>query len=231
MKKEEMKKICLGIITLAVFLFPCPSLLLAQGDTKNQTKPMLTPPKERPTEETKGPVYTRTPKKAVIAGVPLGASRGEITALFNAKKIAPTQRSAPMDIFPRLIGEISFIKKAYLYYNQDRLTKLTIFFNAPPDNPNNAGEPLFELYREIRKKLVNDYGQPTNTTDYLHPNFYYQLVAIETGNASKFDYWENVDDLKILLTLKGKDGEIECALTYQYLYFQSDLEIKVIRGN
>jgi hypothetical protein len=56
-------------------------------------------------------------------------------------------------------------------------------------------------------------------------------VAIETGNASKFDYWENVDDLKILLTLKGKDGEIECALTYQYLYFQSDLEIKVIRGN
>ena len=228
-----MKRIGLGIMTLAVILFPTPSLLLAQSDHKADypVKPTIETSKEKPNGDSKGAVWVRPPKKVVISGVPLGASRGQITALFKANNIVPTQRSAPLDIFPRLIGEISSIKNAYLYYSQDRLTKLTILFKTPPDNQNNIGEPLFNLYKELRNKLVRDYGQPTNTTDYLHPNFYYNLVALEYGNAYKLDYWENVDDMKVLLSLKGKDGEIECALTYQYLYFESDLMIKALKGN
>jgi len=229
-----MKMIGLRIMTLTVFLFSPNLPLLAQEDYKiieKKPKLMTEVSKEKPNGDAKGGLWIRNPKKPVIAGVPMGASRQEVTDLFKAKHIAPSQRSAPLDIFPRLIGEISFIKKAYLYYTGDRLTKLTILFNVPPDNQNKIGEPLFEFYKEIRNKMVRDYGQPTNTTDYLHPNMYYTLVALETGNAYKFDYWENVDDMKILLSLKGKDGEIECSLTYQYLYFESDLLLKAIKGH
>jgi hypothetical protein len=106
-----------------------------------------------------------------------------------------------------------------------------MLFNVPTDTKNLTGEYLFDLYKELRKKLVHDYGQPTNTTDYCHPNFSYTLVALETGNAYKLDYWENVDDLKILLSLKGREGEIDFSLTYQYLYFESDVLLKTIKGN
>jgi len=229
-----MKMIGLRIMAMVIFLFSSNLPLLAQEDHKTTEKYPKTGvgvSKDRPNGEANEPLLLKNPKKPVIAGVPMGASRREITDLFNAKHIAPSQRSAPLDIFPRLIGEISFIKKAYLYYTGDRLTKLTILFNVPPDNQNKIGEPLFDFYREIRKKMVRDYGQPTNTTSHVHPNFYYTLVAFETGNAYKLDYWENVDDLKILLSLKGKDGEIECSLTYQYLYFETDLMLKTIKGN
>ena len=156
-------------------------------------------------------------KQPVVAGVPLGATRSEIMRIFSAKNISPQQRTGPADIFPRLIGEISYIKKAYVFYTDDQASKLHIIFNVPPDLKKNTGESLFGLYRELRKSLVQLYGQPTNTTAYVHPNFPYELVALETGNAYFFDYWENVDDLKILLSLKGQKEEIDFSLTYQYL--------------
>jgi hypothetical protein len=159
----------------------------------------------------------RSHKQPVVAGVPLGAPRSEITRIFAEKNISPQQRTAPMDIFPRLIGEISFIKKANLFYTQDRLSKLNITFDVPIDSKTMTGEPLFDFNGELRKNLIRIYGQPTNTTSYVHPNFPYQLIALETGNAYFFDYWENVDDMKVLLSLKGREGEIELTLTYQYL--------------
>jgi hypothetical protein len=153
----------------------------------------------------------------VVAGIPLGAHRSKISRIFSEKNIQPQQQTAPMDTFPRLIGEISFIKKANLFYTKDRLSKLNIIFDVPIDSKTTAGEPLFDFYSELRKNLIETYGQPTNTTSYVHPNFHYQLVALETGNAYFFDYWENVDDMKVLLSLKGRGGEIELTLTYQYL--------------
>jgi hypothetical protein len=150
-------------------------------------------------------------------GVPLGSQRSEIIRIFSEKNISPQQRTVPMDIFPRLIGEISFIKKANLFYTQDRLSKLNMIFDVPIDSKTLTGEPLFDFYGELRKNLIRTYGQPTNTTSYVHPNFPYRLIALETGNAYFFDYWENVDDLKILLSLKGREGEVEFTLTYQYL--------------
>ena len=159
----------------------------------------------------------RNKKQPLVAGVPLGVPRSEIMRLFSAKNISPQQRTAPADIFPRLIGEISYIKKAYLFYTHDRLSKIEILFDVPIDSKNMTGESLFQFYKELRKQLVRYYGQPTNTTAYVHPNFTYELVALETGNAYYFDYWENVDDLKILLSLKGQKEKIDFSLTYQYL--------------
>jgi hypothetical protein len=155
-------------------------------------------------------------KKIVIAGIPMGTKRSEIMSLLTGKNIAPLQRTVPMDIFPRLIREISYLKKAYLFYTKDQLSKLTLLFNVPYEKTS-TGEPLFEFYKELLKKLTQHYGQPTNNTAYVHPNFAYTLVALETGNAYFFDYWENVEDMKILLSLKGRDGEINFSLTYQYL--------------
>jgi hypothetical protein len=160
---------------------------------------------------------TRIQKRPIVSGVSLGSQRSEITKLFKDKNISPLQRTVPMDVFPRLIGEISYIKKANLFYNKDRLSKINIVFNLPYDPKTPTGEPLFEFYKELRKNLLRSYGQPTNTMSYVHPNFSYELVALETGNAYFFDYWENVDDMKILLSLKGKEGEIDFTLTYQYI--------------
>ena len=156
-------------------------------------------------------------KQPVVAGVPLGSPRSEIFRIFSEKNISPQQRTVPMDIFPRLIGEISYIKKANLFYTQDRLSKLNMIFDVPIDTKTLTGGPLFDFYGELRKNLIRTYGQPTNTTSYVHPNFPYQLVALETGNAYFFDYWENVDDLRVLLSLKGREEEVEFTLTYQYL--------------
>lgn len=162
-------------------------------------------------------VPTSYQKIPVVAGIPLGAHRSEISRIFSEKNIQPQQQTASMDTSPRLIGEISFIKKVNLFYTKDRLSKLNIIFDVPIDSKTTAGEPLFDFYKELRKNLIETYGQPTNTTSYVHPNFHYQLVALETGNAYFFDYWENVDDMKVLLSLKGRGGEIELNLTYQYL--------------
>jgi len=170
-----------------------------------------------PTSYTKSDDTTASHKRPVLAGVPMGSPRSEIFTIFSEKNISPEPRTAPMDIFPRLIGEISFIKKANLFYTQDRLSKLNIIFDVPIDSKTMTGEPLFDFYSELRKNLMRTYGQPTNTTSYVHPNFHYQLIALETGNAYFFDYWENADDMKILLSLKGREGKIEFTLTYQYL--------------
>lgn len=156
-------------------------------------------------------------KQPVVAGVAMGTKRSEVFRLFTEKNIASQQRTVPIDVFPRLIGEISHIKKAYLFYTNDRLSKLEIVFSVPLDSKVPTGEPLFNFYGELRRVLVKNYGQPTNTTDYVHPNFPYKLVALETGNAYSFDYWENADDMKILLALKGKEEAITFSLTYQYL--------------
>jgi hypothetical protein len=220
MIKNKIGRYVLGMIMLAAFIIPRPPLVMAQGESTTKK-----------TGQAEAEATYRVPKKPVIAGIPMGASRSEIMSLFNSKQIAPLQRTAPMDTFPRLIGEISHIKKAYLFYTNDRLTKLNILFSVPADSKNLTGEPIFEFYKELRKKLTNDYGQPTNSTDYVHPNFQYTLVALESGNAYKLDYWENVDDMKILLSLKGREGEIDFFLTYQYLYFESDLLLKTIKGN
>jgi hypothetical protein len=217
MIKNKIGRYCFGIVTLAALVFPSPHTALAQKKDTNGDHKLSE--------------WARVPKKPKIAGIPMGATRSEIMSLFNSKQIAPLQRTAPMDIFPRLIGEISHIKKAYLYYTNDRLTKLQIVFTVPVDSKDMTGEPLFDFYKELRKKLLHDYGQPTNSTDYVHPNFPYTLVALETGNAYKLDYWENVDDMKILLSLKGRKEVIDFSLTYQYLYFESDLLLKTIRGN
>jgi hypothetical protein len=218
MIKNKTGRYFLGIVTLAAFVIPSSPPVMAQPQGKNG--------------EVKASEWTtRAPKKVTIAGIPMGAKRSEIMSLFNSKEIAPLQRTAPMDTFPRLIGEISHIKKAYLFYTNDRLTKLNILFSMPVDSGALTGEALFDFYKELRKKLVHDYGQPTNSTDYVHPNFTYALVALENGNAYKLDYWENVDDMKILLSLKGREGDIDFSLTYQYLYFESDLLLKTIKGN
>lgn len=156
-------------------------------------------------------------KRPVVAGVPMGSQRSEIMRIFSEKNISPQQRTVPMDIFPRLIGEISYLNEAHLFYTKDRLSKLKMIFNVPIDAKTSSGGPLFNFYGELRKNLVRGYGQPTNTTSYVHPNFSYELVALETENAYFFDYWENVDDMKVLLSLKGRDGEIAFTLTYQYL--------------
>ncbi len=186
-------------------------------ETKNKKIPQ-TSETEVPTSYIKSADITGQNKKTpVVAGIPLGAYRSEISRIFSEKNIQPQQQTAPMDTFPRLIGEISFIKKANLFYTKDRLSKLNIIFDVPIDSKTTAGEPLFDFYNELRKNLNQTYGQSTNTTSYVHPNFHYQLIALETGNAYFFDYWENVDDMKILLSLKGRGGEIELTLTYQYL--------------
>jgi hypothetical protein len=50
-------------------------------------------------------------------------------------------------------------------------------------------------------------------------------VALETGNAYYLDYWENADNMKILLSLKGGKGDINFNLTYQYIpLFETDPE-------
>jgi hypothetical protein len=222
MIKNKNGKVILGIVMLsALFISPPPSVV-AQGEgvTKKPDKIELEALKGGKNGEFDyklGEWRLRNPKKPVIAGIPLGGKRSDIMGLFTSKQIAPLQRTSPMDSFPRLIGEISHIKKAYLLYTQDRLSKLTILFNVPIDPKDPTGEPLFEFYKELRKKLVHDYGQPTNSTAYVHPNFPYTLVAVETGNAFNLDYWENADDMKILLSLKGREGEIYFSLTYQYL--------------
>lgn len=156
-------------------------------------------------------------KQPIVAGIPLGAKRSEITRLYTGRHISAQQRTVPMDTFPRLMGEISYIQKAYLYYTKDRVSKIKILFSVPIETKSQSGDSLFDFYKELRKNLVKIYGQPTNNTDYVHPNFSYRLVALETGNATLFDYWENVDDLKILLSLTGKDQEIEFSLSYQYI--------------
>jgi len=156
-------------------------------------------------------------KQPVVGGVPMGIKRSEVTKLFTEKNILPQQRTVPMDIFPRLIGEISYIKKAYLFYTNERLSKLEILFNVPLGSKSSTGDHLFDFYGEIRRVLVKNYGQPTNTTSYVHPNFPYKLVALETGNAYFHDYWENADDMKILVSLKGKNEVTEFSVTYQYL--------------
>ena len=164
-----------------------------------------------------GEMAFKMPKRPVVAGLPMGSLRTEVTRLFSEKNIAPLQRVAPMDIFPRLIGEISYVQKAYIYYTMDRVSKVDLLFEVPIDPKIQTGQNLFDFYKELRKTLTRHYGQPTNTTSYVHPNFSYQLVALETGNAYYFDYWENVDDLRILLSLKGKGEKINFSLTYQYL--------------
>ncbi len=156
-------------------------------------------------------------KQPLVAGVPMGTKRSEVIRLFAEKNISPQLRTIPMDVFPRLPGEVSYIKKAYLFYTDDRLSKLEIVFSVPLDSKTPTGDTLFDFYGGIRGVLIKNYGQPTNTTDYVHPNFPYKLVALETGNAYFYDYWENVDDLKILLSLKGKQEVIDFSLTYQYL--------------
>ncbi|MFH0789628.1 MAG: hypothetical protein V2B13_18715 [Pseudomonadota bacterium] len=230
---NKIGRVILGIVTLGAFLIPTPSPVMAQreGITNKPAQTEALSPKGITNGDHKvGEWEFKHPKKPVIAGIPLGAHRSEITSLLISKQIAPLQRTAPMDSFPRLIGEISYIKKAYLYYTRDRLSKLTILFDVPVDK-NLTGEPLLGFYKELREKLIRDYGQPTNSTAYVHPNFPYTLVALETGNAFNLDYWENVDDMKILLSLKGREEKIDFSLTYQYLYFESDLYLKTIKGN
>jgi hypothetical protein len=217
MNGNRIKWVDLGsfIFIMAAFFFSTTYPAMGQ-ESKNQK---MSPASEAgvPTSYTKSDDTTATHKRPVLAGVPLGAYRSEITRIFSEKNISPQQRTAPMDIFPRLIGEISFIKKANLFYTQDRLSKLNIIFDVPIDSKTMTGEPLFDFYSELRKNLIQTYGQPTNNTSYVHPNFHYQLVALEMGNAYFFDYWENADDMKILLSLKGREEKIEFTLTYQYL--------------
>lgn len=159
----------------------------------------------------------KAPKKQIIAGIRMGSERSEIQKTLAEKGIMPQQRTSTMDTFPRLPGEITYIKKAYLFYTKDKLSKISILFNVPVDSKDSSGDLLFNFYGEVRKTMIQTYGQPTNTTSYVHPNFPYKLVALETGNAYYFDYWENVDDLKILLSLKGEKEEINFSLTYQYI--------------
>lgn len=159
----------------------------------------------------------KAPKKQIIAGIRMGSERSEIQKMLSEKGIMPQQRTSAMDTFPRLPGEITYIKKAYLFYTKDKLSKISIIFNVPVNSKDSSGDQLFNFYGEVRKTLIQTYGQPTNTTSYVHPNFPYKLVALETGNAYYFDYWENVDDLKILLSLKGEKEEINFSLTYQYI--------------
>jgi hypothetical protein len=156
-------------------------------------------------------------KQVILAGVPLGIKRAEITRIFSENYISPLLRTAPMDIFPRLIGEIPNVQKAYLYYTRDQLSKINISFTVPIDPKTMTGEPIFDYYSVLRKDLIRTFGQPTNSTAHVHPNFPYKLIALETGNAYFFDYWENVNDMKVLLSLKGGEGEINFNLTYQYL--------------
>jgi hypothetical protein len=220
MVKNKIGKVILFFVTLAAFLISAPASIMAQGAEEGITKKL---PQSEVSKGGKNWDYhlgewrVRNPKKPVIAGIPLGGIREDIMSLLTSKQIAPLQRTAPMDSIPRLPGEISYIKKAYLFYTHDRLSKLKILFNVPVDPKEPTGEPLFEFYKELRKKLVHDYGQPTNSTAYVHPNFQYTLVAVETGNALNLDYWENADDMKVFLSLKGREGEIDFSLTYQYL--------------
>jgi hypothetical protein len=217
MINNKIRKFLLVVVVLAVFFIPTASPVIGQ-EVKSQK--MST--QGETTSDWKeydykfGDWTLQNRKKMVVAGIPLGAKRSEITKLLMGKNISPLQRTVPMDIFPRLIGEISYLKKAYFFYTKDQLSKLTLIFNVS-DEKTSTGEPLFEFYKELEKNLTHHYGQPTNNTNYVHPNFYYTLVALETGNAYFFDYWENVEDMKILLSLKGRKGEIDFSLTYQYL--------------
>lgn len=212
---KKMNKLIGVILITAGILYLIPVFVMGQDD-KSQKSPIAA---GVPTgsDPKLGEWTGKKQKKPTIAGVPLGAERSEIMRIFSEKNISPQQRTVPMDIFPRLIGEISYLNKAHLFYTKDRLSKLNMIFHVPIDAKTPTGEPLFNFYGELRKNLVRSYGQPTNTTAYVHPNFSNKLVALETRNAYFFDYWENVDDMKILLSLKGRDGEIAFTLTYQYL--------------
>jgi hypothetical protein len=222
MNRNKMKRylfVVFLIAGLSGFIPRTTALVMGQEEKTQTISPAVGAPAMNGKEnDTKPEALTaKNQKQVMVAGVPLGFKRSEITRLFFDKNILPLQRTAPMDIFPRLIGEISHIQKAYLYYTSDRLSKLNIVFNLSIDPKIMTGEPIFDYYEELRKDLIKNFGQPTNTTSHVHPNFPYKLIALETGNAYFFDYWENVNDMKVLLSLKGGEGKIDFTLTYQYL--------------
>lgn len=164
-------------------------------------------------------------KKPQVAGIIMGSTRAEVVQYMKDKNISPMQRMLRIDAYPRLPKDLAHVQKAYLFFTKDQLSKVNIVFTVPHDTKNETADPILEYYHQLRDKLMQRYGNPTNSTAYVHPHFHYLLVALETGNAYYLDYWENADNMKILLSLKGGKGDINFNLTYQYIpLFETDPE-------
>jgi hypothetical protein len=147
----------------------------------------------------------------------MGAEKDEIHKIFSEARIPLKLSTDSVDVYSQSVIKLNYLKEVWLYYMNGRLAKILFKFSPPIDPYNQTADFILGFYKKLRTFLVKNYGEPTNSMNYIHPNFYYKLVALETGNAYLFDFWENAEGMRVLLYLKGKDMEINFCLAYEYI--------------
>ena len=152
-----------------------------------------------------------------VFGIPMGAEKDEIHKIFSEARIPLKLSTDSVDVYSQSVIKLNYLKEVWLYYMNGRLAKILFKFSPPIDPYNQTADFILGFYKKLRTFLVKNYGEPTNSMNYIHPNFYYKLVALETGNAYLFDFWENAEGMRVLLYLKGKDMEINFCLACEYI--------------
>jgi len=150
-----------------------------------------------------------------VFGIPIGAEKDRIHKIFSEAHIPLKLSTDSVEVYSQSVIKLNYLKEVGLYYVNGKLAKILFKFSPPIDPNAQTADFILGFYKKIRTFLIRSYGEPTNSIYYIHPNFYYKLVALETGNAYLFDFWENAEGMRVLLYLKGKDMSINFGLAYE----------------
>lgn len=165
---------------------------------------------------------TETPSASQTAplGIPLGASRARVEALFEAAKIPKISGDADNDVYREPIAKIANAGTVFLLFYQDRLAQIICMI----DVESQEADPYIRRYQELKEALTGKYGRPAKAREYVDDDYRSHLLfAFETGKAFYGSVWKT-NDTDISLVLAGDNYKVQFALYYYYRPLSEKLE-------
>jgi hypothetical protein len=148
----------------------------------------------------------------IALGIPLGATRGQVEAMFAEAQIPELKRDADTTVYKEPLAKINNAGMSLLVFYQNKLAKIVTLI----DIESQKIDPYVSRYQELKTGLTEKYGKPANHREYIEDAYSsYPLLGLQTGKGEYVSYWKT-PDLDIALILKGDNFKISFALHYEY---------------
>jgi hypothetical protein len=145
-------------------------------------------------------------------GIPLGATRDHVEAMFAEAQIPQLRRDADTTVYKEPLAKINNAGMALLVFYEDKLAKIVMLIDIESQNI----DPYVSRYQELKTGLTEKYGKPTNHREYMDNTYSGSpLLGLKTGKGEYVSFWKT-PDLDIALLLRGDNFNISFALHYEY---------------
>jgi hypothetical protein len=114
----------------------------------------------------------------VVLGIPLGAPRHQVEAIFTEAKIPELRRDTGMTVYKEPPAKIKNGGATILLFHEDKLAKVALLI----DTESQTAEPYIFRYQELKESLSEKYGQPKTSTEYIDENY-------RTDSGAKYHKW------------------------------------------